>query len=109
MKRESESRDAAEAKPDRRRDRIQLFAFFVALLGLVVGVRLAVEFAHPLPVAVSFTRVGGATRVETAAYAARFWTTRPRRAIQVAATADAPTMLHAAKCAVAHDAPLLFI
>jgi hypothetical protein len=63
--------------------------FIAALLALAAGVWLLVIVWHGRPVAADFTRVGGATRVETAVGASRSWITPPQYAML-------------------HDAPLLF-
>ncbi len=61
------------------------------------------------PVAVSFTRVGGTTRVETALEASRFWRQPPRLIVEVGPGATKAQMLDAARCAMVKDAPLLFM
>jgi hypothetical protein len=82
---------------------------FIAALGaLVAGSWLLVKVWQGQPVAAAFTRVAGATHVETALEASRFWTTPPRRVVTVSANAKQGTMLGAAQCAVAYNAPLLF-
>jgi hypothetical protein len=55
-----------------------------------------------------FTRVGGPTRVDTAADAARFWLKAPRRVVMTPIDASADVMLYAARCAMDENAPLLF-
>jgi hypothetical protein len=60
------------------------------------------------PAAAAFSRVGGTTRVETALEASRFWLTPPRLVVETQAHASQQIMLGAARCAMAHDAPLLF-
>jgi hypothetical protein len=60
------------------------------------------------PVAAGFTRVGGATRVETALDASRFWNTPPQCVVETPAWAWQKTMFEAAQYAMLHDAPLLF-
>jgi hypothetical protein len=59
------------------------------------------------PVAADFSRVGGASRVETALEAARFWLTPPRYVVETQ-THSGELMLKAAQCAVIRRAPLLF-
>jgi hypothetical protein len=59
-------------------------------------------------VAAGFTRVGGATRVETAVDASRFWNTPPQCVVETPAGAWQKTMFKAAQYAMLHDAPLLF-
>lgn len=82
--------------------------FFAALGALVAGGWLLVKVWQGQPVAAAFTRVGGETHVETALEASRFWTQTPPRVITVAPEADQETMLAAAQCAMASNAPLLF-
>ncbi len=82
--------------------------FFAALGVLFVGLVLLRDVWRGNPVAAPFTRVGGATHVETAVYASRFWLTSPQYVVTTPANADEQTMLGAARCAMAHDAPLLF-
>jgi hypothetical protein len=60
------------------------------------------------PAAEAFTRVGGATDVETAVDASRFWLTRPQLIVETSADAPAQLMLGAAHCAMVNHAPLLF-
>ena len=81
---------------------------FIAALGaLVAGGWLLFMVWQGQPVAAAFTRVGGDTHVETALEASRFWT-KPRRVVTVWPDAGRQTMLRAAQCAMARDAPLLF-
>ena len=82
-------------------------AVVVALCVCAVGVYLLWGVWDGEPVAAAFTRVGGATRVETSLEASRFWLTPPRFVVETQAT-DAATMFAAAWYAVEHDAPLLF-
>ena len=85
------------------------FLVVIATLGaLAAGCWLAYLLWQGQPVAAAFTRVGGATHVETALDASRFWTTAPGRVVTVSANANEQTMLAAAQCAMAYDAPLLF-
>jgi hypothetical protein len=63
---------------------------------------------HTQEVAAAFTRVGGATRVETAVDASRFWITPPQCVVETPAGAWQRTMFKAAQYAMLHDAPLLF-
>jgi hypothetical protein len=74
----------------------------------VVGVWLLWDVWLGRPVAAAFTRIGGATRVETAVEASRFWLTPPRRVVMTPAGASQQIMLGAARCAMVDDAPLLF-
>jgi hypothetical protein len=81
--------------------------FLAALGGLIVGILLLWGIWDGGPVVAAFTRVGGATRVETALEASRFWL-RPPQLVVETQTHASQLMLGAARCAVAHDAPLLF-
>jgi hypothetical protein len=82
---------------------------FLAALGvLVVGIWLLWGIWRPPPVAAAFTRVGGATSVETALEASRFWLIPPQLVVESQADASQQIMLGAAQCAMAQDAPLLF-
>jgi len=74
----------------------------------VVGAWLLRDMSRGSPVAAAFTRVGGPTRVETAVDASRFWVKPPKRVVTTPAGAGPAIMLAAARCAMAHDAPLLF-
>jgi hypothetical protein len=82
-------------------------AVVVALSVCAVGVYLLWGVWDGEPVAAAFTRVGGATRVETSLEASRFWLTPPQCVVETQAT-DAATMFAAARYAVNYDAPLLF-
>jgi hypothetical protein len=82
-------------------------AVVVALCVCGVGVYLLWGVWDGVPVAAAFTRVGGATRVETSLEASRFWLTPPQCVVETQAT-DAATMFAAAQYAVKYDAPLLF-
>jgi len=84
------------------------WAAVVAALGVcAAGILLLWGVWDGTPVAAAFTRVGGATRVETALGASRFWVTPPRYVVETQ-TDSSQVMLGAARCAVAHGAPLLF-
>lgn len=95
-------------KKVRRERRIRWVALLAAVGVLLVGFWLLWYVSHREPVAAPFTRVGGATHVETAVDASRFWLTPPRFVVETSATASPQTMLAAAQCAMVHDAPLLF-
>ena len=82
-------------------------AVVVALGVCAVGIYLLWGVWDGKPVAAAFTRVGGATRVETALEASRFWLTPPQLVVETQTDAS-QLMLGAAQCAMAHDAPLLF-
>lgn len=86
---------------------LKSLAVVVALAVFALGVLLLWGVLHGPPVAAPFTRVGGASRVETALEASRFWLTPPRYVVETE-THSGNLMLQAARCAVAHDAPLLF-
>jgi hypothetical protein len=82
---------------------------FLAAAGiLAVGIWLLVDILSGAPVAADFTRVGGATGVETAVDASRFWLSAPASVVETPAGAPPQVMLGAAACAMARDAPLLF-
>jgi hypothetical protein len=84
------------------------WAGVVAALGVcAVGILLLWGVWDGTPVAAAFTRVGGATRVETALEASHFWLTPPRYVVKTR-TDSSQVMLEAARCAIVHDAPLLF-
>jgi hypothetical protein len=82
-------------------------AVVVALGVCAAGIYLLWGVWDGEPVAAAFTRVGGATRVETSLEASRFWLTPPQCVVETQAT-DAATMFTAARYAVNYDAPLLF-
>ncbi len=84
------------------------WAAVVAALGLcAVGILLLWGVWEGTPIAAAFTRVGGASQVETALEASRFWLTPPQYAV-ITPTHSSQLMLGAAQCAIVHDAPLLF-
>ena len=84
------------------------WAAVVAALGVcAVGILLLWGVWDGTPVAAAFTRVGGATRVETALEASRFWLMPPQTVVETQ-TYSSQVMLGAARCAMAYDAPLLF-
>ena len=105
---ETSAEKAEKAKKNRR-----LSLKHVPLILAIVAVPFAVanvwSAAHPPAVAADFTRVGGATRVETAADAATFWLTPPAQYYEVSLRADTATVLRAANCALLHDDPMLFV
>ena len=82
-------------------------AVVVALGVCAFGILLLWGVWDGRPVAAAFTRVGGATRVETALEASRFWLTPPQCVVETRTDAS-QIMLGAAQCAMVHDAPLLF-
>ena len=82
-------------------------AVAVALGVFAVGILLLWGVWDGAPVAAAFTRVGGATRVETSLGASRFWLTPPQYVVKTR-TDSSQIMLGAAQCAIDHDAPLLF-
>jgi hypothetical protein len=86
----------------------RLLAFIIALSILGIGIWLLVDLWGGTPVAADFTRVGGETRVETALEASRFWPYPPPGVVTISGASRPDIMLKAAKCAMAHDAPLLF-
>jgi hypothetical protein len=86
---------------------LKWLAVLFALGVCVVGGILLWGVWYGTPVAAPFTRVGGASRVETALEASRFWLTPPRYVVETGTHAS-QVMLGAAQCAVALDAPLLF-
>ena len=84
------------------------WAAVVAALGVcAAGILLLWGVWEGKPVATAFTRVGGASRVETALEASRFWLTPPHYVVKTQ-TDSSQLMLGAAQCAIVHDAPLLF-
>ena len=83
-------------------------AVVVALGVYTVGILLLWGVWDGQPVAAAFTRVGGATQVETALEASRFWLTPPQYVVETGADASQQILLGAAQCAMAYDAPLLF-
>lgn len=87
---------------------LKLAAVVIALAVFILGIFLLWGVWDGPPVAAAFTRVGGATRVETALEASRFWRTPPQLVVETQADASQQIMLGAAQCAMAHDAPLLF-
>ena len=91
----------------------------IILAGLVVIIAL-LSLCDALlgrPVAASFTRIGGPTRVETAVEASRFWLEPPTQVVTTPARGSREIRgnesrvdeirMGAARCAVRHDAPLL--
>jgi hypothetical protein len=80
-------------------------ALTVYVVGTVVIVLLAMRGR---PAAGAFTRVGGATHVETAVEASHFWLQPPGYVVTTPADASLKIMFEAARCAMVHDAPLLF-
>jgi hypothetical protein len=95
-------------RPSRGQTLGKFVVFLVALAGLLVGFWLLWGVWRARPVAAAFTRVGGPTRVETAVEASRFWLTPPQRVVTTPADAGQGIMWGAARCAMFHDAPLLF-
>lgn len=91
-----------------RRPSFLTWAAVVAALGVcAVGVYLLWGVWDGTPVAAAFTRVGGATRVETSLEASRFWLTPPQCVVMTQST-NPHIMFAAAWYAVKYDAPLLF-
>ena len=86
----------------------RVVATVVALVAFSGAAYLLYSALNPPRVAANFTRVGGVTRIDTAVEAARFWLKPPSAVYLTPATAPREVMLNAAKCAMAHDAPLLF-
>jgi hypothetical protein len=96
-----------EESAARKSRRLNRAGVVVALVGFFIGLVLLWGVWEGPPVAAAFTRVGGASRVETALEAARFWLTPPQYVVETQTRAS-KVMLMAAQCAVVHDAPLLF-
>ena len=94
-----------KADPSRRASLIKLL---FALLALILGFFVLRDYWRGQPIAAAFTRVGGPTRVETAVEASRFWLTPPTSVVTTPANASQEIMWGAARCAMVHDAPLLF-
>jgi hypothetical protein len=86
---------------------LKCVAVAVALGVCAVGILLLWGVWDGTPVAATFTRVGGATRVETALEASRFWLIPPQKVVETQ-TDSSQVMLEAAQCAMAWNAPLLF-
>jgi hypothetical protein len=83
---------------------ITAFAVFIAFKAL-----WSIEKGQP--VAATFTRVGGRTRIETAVEASRFWRTplaAKSRIVTTRAYENQNVLWGAAKCAARHNYPLLF-
>jgi hypothetical protein len=88
---------------------LQWAAVVVALGVFAVGILLLWGVWDGTPVAAAFTRVGGATRVETALEASHFWLTPPQCIVMTDASAKQETLMFAAaRYAMIHNAPLLF-
>lgn len=109
--------DPSSDDPPSRAERIRtrgglaanLIAVLVALGVVVLGLLLLRLTYRGSTVAADFTRVGGATRVETAVEASRFWLTAPKVVVETpAAGTSQEVIMGAARCAALHDAPLLF-
>jgi hypothetical protein len=83
-------------------------AVVAAALELLAALWLLSDTWNGSPVAAPFTRVGGATRVETAVEASRFWLKPPPLIVEVSDGTSKTWMLEAARCAMVKDAPLLF-
>lgn len=84
---------------------------FLAALGvLAVGLLLLLlDVFGSRQVAAPFTRVGGASQIETAVDASRFWVTPPRVFVTIRADIkNQHLMLGAGLCAAVQDAPLLY-
>jgi hypothetical protein len=110
---EEEEGGEKKAKKQKRVRRVLgvslLVIVLVVLAGMLwVGYLSLRPYWRPTPVAEAFTRVGGPTRVKTAVEASRFWFKPPALVVITPANASQPTMFAAARCAMAHDAPLLF-
>lgn len=92
---------------------LTILTVLIPLAVLAIGLLIVFDGPHRPQVEASFARVGGPTRIETAADAARFWLHTPVRvvetpAVETPATSAGWVMLHAAECAVDENAPLLF-
>jgi hypothetical protein len=92
----------------------KVVAFVISVLVLLVSLWLLWDAMKGERVAAAFSRVGGPTRVETAVDASRFWLTPPTSVVTTSANptptkASQEIMWGAARCAIALDAPLLFI
>src|SRR5689334_11686376 len=96
-----------EPKPKRVGVGIRVLVALIVLT-LVAEVWSLWDSHHTQEVAAAFTRVGGATRVETALDASRLWVTPPQCVVETPAGAWQRTMFKAAQYAMLHDAPLLF-
>jgi hypothetical protein len=89
----------------------------LAVLVVIIALLSLWDALWGRPVAASFTRVGGPTRVETAVEASRFWLEPPTQVVTTPARGSREISgnesrvdeirMGAARCAVRHDAPLL--
>jgi hypothetical protein len=106
----SSTETSGDQSPERDRWALRIkWAALLATVGVaLVGVLLLLDFWRPQPVAAPFTRVGGVTHVETAVDASRFWLTSPPLVVETQANLAPQIMLGAARCAMVHNAPLLF-
>jgi hypothetical protein len=86
-----------------------LIPILIPLGVLLIGLLLLRTIVQGRPVTAEFSRVGGATRVETAVEASRFWLTPPQIVAITWTDAHREIMWGAAHCAMVHDAPLLFV
>lgn len=77
-------------------------AIFLALSGL------SIYRSYQGLVATDFTRVGGATRVETALESTRLWA-RPTTVVVVSTEAGAAMATSATSCAMRHDGPVVYL
>jgi hypothetical protein len=94
-------------RADRRKSFLTWAGAVAALGACVLGVLLFWGAWDGTQVAAPFTRVGGSSQVETALEVSRFWLTPPQYVV-VTRTGTDSVMMAAARCAVIHDAPLLF-
>lgn len=92
-----------------RRRAVIIVLLVLIVIGVAVGEKLLGEVKRGSPVAAAFTRVGGPTRVETAIDASRFWSSPPTCFVTIPANADPEITLSAARFAMVHDAPLLYV
>src|SRR5436309_311704 len=77
-----------ETRERRLRVLTQIFHWFTIVVTAIVfgiGVFLVLDARHRRAVPGDFTRVGGATRVETAVEASRFWLRRPKLVVRTGA------------------------
>lgn len=85
-----------------------MLTLFILLLITAVSLWLLWGLKHPRPVAAAFTRVGGATRVETSVNASRFWISHGHSVVALPSNASPQERRSATACAMLNDVPLLF-
>jgi hypothetical protein len=99
---------AIAARERRRAAAPHVVTLVVGLLVLGISLLILLHYNEAPPVPAAFTRVGGATRVETAVEAARFWRFRPTHVVVTRFGSKRAAAWSAAKCAAVRDEPLVF-